>query len=161
MKFKSLTNKKPDLKKRELEGYNLLKQYLNENVSLNKTDTTISCGIKQLEAVSRLYDICDNIANCILGYTDGINELDDKLANLKIDKTKLIRFSVIHVLSHVINKYNCAFCLLSNNEDYPEMSDILDEVSNYQTEWVLNPNTNNNIKIWTIDKEQFNENKFI
>jgi hypothetical protein len=104
---------------------------------LQSSSTDISCGVYQIYNINTLIDQIE----------EGVNTEDDDLITLKqtIFKT---------TLENRINGINCAFVILSTNIDnqYEDYYNTLNEMSEVRTESKRNPNSGNQIVVWTIPK---------
>lgn len=111
---------------------------------LHATNTSISCGIYQLYGIN-------NLSNTILDLLEG-NGFEDDYDELY---KALIRKSLSHeVVTDLLNNEVFAFTLISTNEDETELLEYaLDSISITTTNWVNNPNSGNNIKLWVLDND--------
>lgn len=114
----------------------------NNNISFEwnygYSDTSISCGINQLY---RIDDLMDSIL-------DNVNTDDN-------DFEDLIKELFVRTLKSVISTKENRFVLISTayNDEYEDFYSYLDELSQVETEWLENPNSGNEIKMWTINNE--------
>ena len=116
---------------------NIDNQQVSINISLSTSDTSISCGIKQIYNINSLID---NI----------INGTIHQSLDLILLQKQLFKSSLNYFIDHGVNE--CALVLISTNieEDYEDFYDCLDELSEVVTDSVENPNSGNDIKLWVI-----------
>ena len=114
----------------------------NNNISFEwnygYSDTNISCGIEQLYRIDNLMNsISDNVN------TDG-NDFEDLVEEL-----------FVRTLKRVISTRENRFVLISTayNDEYEDFYNHLGDLSCAETDWLENPNSGNEIKMWTINNE--------
>ena len=114
----------------------------NNNISFEwnygYSDTNISCGIDQLYGIDNLMDlILDNV------------DTDDN------DFEDLIKELFVRTLKSIISTKDNRFVLISTayNDEYEDFYNHLGDLSCAETDWLENPNSDNEIKMWTINNE--------
>ena len=112
----------------------------NNNVSFEwnygYSGTDISCGIAQLYRI-------DDLMNLILNHVDtNDNDFED-----------LIKELFVKTLKSVIGTRENRFVLISTayNDECEDFYHYLSNLSHVETEWLNNPNSGNEIKMWTIN----------
>lgn len=114
----------------------------NNNISFEwnygYSDTNISCGIEQLYRI-------DDLMNLILDNVD----TDDN------DFEDLIKELFVRTLKSVISTRENRFVLISTayDNEFEDFYRYLSELSHVETGWMVNPNSGNEIKMWTINNE--------
>ncbi len=116
----------------------------NEIIQLNLPDlgweeSGISCGIRE----------CEGINDLINDIHDAIPEGDDDRILLKkaILKKKILR--------QLSQNAGYAIALLSTNLNIDEdLIEVMDEIAHFKSDGVVNPNSQNTIKLWGFYKNQ-------
>lgn len=114
----------------------------NDNVSFEwnygYSDSNISCGINQLYRI-------DNLMELILNNVDtNDNDFED-----------LIKELFVRTLKSVIGTKENRFVLISTayGDEFEDFYRYLSDLSCVETEWLDNPNSGNEIKMWTINND--------
>lgn len=118
---------------------------LTFNISnfLHTAGTQISCGIYQLYGIN---DLSNEILNLLEG--NGFEDDYDELYKA------LIRKSLSYEVVTYLLEEEFALTLISSNSLGTELLvDALDSISITTTNWVNNPNSSNNIKLWVLDND--------
>lgn len=114
----------------------------NNNISFEwnygYADTNISCGISQLYRI-------DNLITSILS---NVNTNDN-------DFEDLIKELFVRTLKSVISTMDNRFVLISTaySDECEDFYHYLSNLSHVETEWLENPNSGNEIKMWTINND--------
>ena len=98
------------------------------NVSENKVtlqyyQTAGNCGVASYNGVNNLYENCD-------------------------ENNTLFKNVIKAIIELVKIRNNTCMLIFSTNREYPEMWDILDEVMDFSSEVVENPNSDMDVKLW-------------
>lgn len=100
-----------------------------------RSNNDFSCGVVRLEGLNSLIE----------GIEEAVDTSEEDLILLKKE-----------IFKRAINwnsrrsPYRFALLSTNNNENYEDYFDVLDEISHTETEWAVNPNSGNQIKIWTL-----------
>ena len=112
----------------------------NDTITIDATmirnsNNGFSCGVVRLEGINTLMSRIEN----------AVDTSEDDLIDLKKAILK-------KAVDWNLRRSPYAFGLISTNQNsnYEDYYDVLDEMSSSMTEWVTNPNSNNQIKIWTL-----------
>lgn len=110
---------------------------------LNLNGSSISCGVFQLHNINSL------ITN-IKQYVD-TSEYD----MIALTKQLFVR-ALLYKISEEVYEECCRFAMLSTNyiDENEDFYTWLDELSSTKTEWLVNPNSENEIKVWVITNDE-------
>lgn len=93
------------------------------------------------------YNLHEVANNC--GVTD-FGEVNDLFYRIKSDVggniVEVFTDVILAMLSELHGKYG--MILFSTNKDYPEIWDVLDELCDFSSESIVDPNSDNDIKLW-------------
>jgi hypothetical protein len=101
---------------------------------LSASESTISCGIIEFQ-----------------GINDLISSIEEEVPTVDSDRIELKRSIFKKVIKYSVSQQKCAIALFSTNVDFDEdILPALDEVSDVVSKTVINPNSENNIKLWMM-----------
>lgn len=118
--------------------------FIDVNDFLNINETDISCGIIQISGINNLVDEIYDHFTGENGFEDDSDELFKKLI-----KTALSR----DVILNLEDSKSFSFSLISTNQGCDTLDEILSEICEKSTDWVNNPNSGNNIKLWVLNND--------
>lgn len=95
-------------------------------IRLNTSGLQISCGVVQISNVS-----------CI-------NNL------LRTIPQNVIEGAFLHLVNSIKKRSNAAYAVMSNNDRATLSNTMLDKLATVKTDWERNPNSGNQIKVWTF-----------
>ena len=100
-----------------------------------RSNNDFSCGVVRLEGLNSLIE----------GIEEAVDTSEEDLILLKKEIFK-------RAINWNSRRSPYIFALLStnNNTNYEDYFEVLDEMSHTTTEWAINPNSGNEIKIWTL-----------
>lgn len=108
------------------------------NLEIISGSSDFSCGIKYL------VNINNQIDSIQIAIGNDTEQSEDDLIDLQ---KALFKKCILHKLTHI--NPSAAIVLVSTNVNYDEdIIPCLDEISHFQTEENMNPNSNNVIKMW-------------
>lgn len=112
---------------------------INIDGARNINTTNISCGVHQIDGLD---SILERISNAVNTDDDDMIELTKSLFRNSILRLKRINT-------------NTRFITLSTafQERFEDLYPVLDELSDSVTDWKVNPNSDNRIKVWVISKD--------
>ena len=100
-----------------------------------RSNNDFSCGVVRLEGLNVLMN----------GIEEGVDESEEDLILLKQEI-----FKKAIIWNSRRNSFRFALLSTNNDENYEDYYDTLDSLSHCATEWKTNPNSGNEIKIWTL-----------
>jgi hypothetical protein len=101
---------------------------------LSASESTISCGIIEFQ-----------------GINDLISSIEQEVPTVDSDRIELKRSIFKKVIKYSVSQQKCAIALFSTNVDFDEdILPALDEISDVVSRTVINPNSENNIKLWMM-----------
>lgn len=103
---------------------------------LNENTSAFSCGIVRITGINNLINY--------LNVSSFVNTQDHDYIELKKALFKKVFDKKIEI-GGTYGMWMCSTNKIDNNEDY---FSLLDEMSDHSSEWFLNPNSSNQIKIW-------------
>lgn len=114
-------------------------EQISFSIGIANTNSNISCGVKEFDGLNGIFEQIER----------HINTDEDDMETLKATIFK----KILRVITHTLAA-NCRFvlCSTNNNDNYEDYFNILDEVSVSTTAWARNPNSNNNIKVWILER---------
>lgn len=119
--------------------------FLNFNYLFSELGNDFSCGIRKITGIN------DAIRNIIEVLEEDIESSGEDLIDLQ---KELFKKSLRNYLNSCTGEF--AMFLLSTNitGNDEDLISVLDEISHFKTDPVLNPNSNNQIKMWGFYKNQ-------
>ena len=106
------------------------------NIQLHLSNNSdFSCGINRIEGINHL---CDNLENEQFVETE-----EDDFIELK----KALFTIVFNLYSNRPAK-SMWMCSTNKNDNYEDYQTLLDTLSTHNSDWFLNPNSGNQIKLW-------------
>jgi hypothetical protein len=103
---------------------------------LSASESTISCGIIEFQ-----------------GINDLISSIEEEVPTVDSDRIELKRSIFKKVIKYSVSQQKCAIALFSTNVDFDEdILPALDEISDIVSQTIINPNSENNIKLWMMYK---------
>lgn len=111
---------------------------------LSADSPNFTCGAKTIDGIGNLFFEIEKLLNFAFLNGDYIFTTNRKTTFLKL-------FEIfIQKIKEAFNG-KVAFISFSNYETEDEVIEtVLDDISDWKTDWVENPNSENNIKIWTL-----------
>ena len=100
-----------------------------------RSNNDFSCGVVRLEGLNELMSRIE----------EGVDESEEDLILLKQEI-----FKKAIIWNSRRNSFRFALLSTNNDENYEDYYDTLDSLSHCATEWKTNPNSGNEIKIWTL-----------
>ena len=100
-----------------------------------RSNNDFSCGVVLLECLNVLMN----------GIEEGVDESEEDLILLKQEI-----FKKAIIWNSRRNSFRFALLSTNNDENYEDYYETLDSLSHCATEWKTNPNSGNEIKIWTL-----------
>ena len=125
----------------QIDGNNIKFIDLGENtvtilVAMNlRSNNDFSCGVVRLEGLNALMNRIE----------EGVDESEEDLILLKQEI-----FKKAIIWNSRRNSFRFVLLSTNNDENYEDYYDTLDSLSHCATEWKTNPNSGNEIKIWTL-----------
>lgn len=109
------------------------------SIGITRNDSHISCGVKEF----------DGLNNIMSSIEDNVSTEDSDMELLK----ETIFKRVLRIITHIIVG-NCRYilCSTNRNDDYEDYFMMLNQLAVSSTPWALNPNSNNHIKVWILER---------
>ena len=133
----------------EQDCINSIEMYGNDIRFIDLEENTISIN-------AEMYLRSNNDFSCGVVRLEGLNSLMERIEGAVDTSEEDLILLKKEIFKRAINwnsrRSPYIFALLStnNNEMYEDYFEVLDEICHTATQWVENPNSGNDIKIWTL-----------
>jgi hypothetical protein len=122
---------------------------INNSLNILRNSDSFSCGVKNLMNIGSQVNVINNIVENL--------EVDSEEDLPLLHKALIIAHFKNYMRHKLNNGYNAGIYLMSTNVTNNEYIDeetfeIFDEMSDFKSEPELNPNSNNEIKVWGFYK---------